>query len=110
MESFFTFAEPGLANRVGIISAVMFFLIALFFLNKRNIVADAAASVKSLGDDIHSKIESNEADFLAIAESEVNEGLVDDALWSQALIKANGNESQRKFQYMKLRARQLKRS
>ncbi len=105
----FTRIEPDLLNGIAIFAAIVSFLIAYNILKSRNIIAGTAASVKSLGDDICAKIEANDSDYLSIAEKEVNEGDVDDALWSQALVKAKGVESQRKYQYMKLRSRQLKR-
>ena len=47
------------------------------------------------------------SDYTAIAEEEIDAATFDDDLWSEALIKANGNESLRTIAYMKLRAAQL---
>ena len=45
--------------------------------------------------------------FYAVAEEEVDQGKYDRGLWSKALIIANGDESRRKTEYMKLRVNQL---
>jgi len=44
------------------------------------------------------------------AEQEMNNGTVDEGLWSKALVKAKGNEDRRKAEYIKLRAKQLQKS
>lgn len=49
------------------------------------------------------------ADFYAIAEVEVHDGEQDPGLWSKALVRAAGDESQRKVVYMQLRVEQLNR-
>ena len=72
------------------------------------IISETASSIKSVGEDISSRMDSGKAEYLAVAEKEVDEGHVDSATWSQALVKAKGDESQRKVEYMKLRAKQLK--
>ncbi len=46
--------------------------------------------------------------YLAMAESEVERGEIDKRLWSKALVDARGDESLRKVEYMKLRAKQIK--
>ena len=48
------------------------------------------------------------SEFYAVAEKEVDDNAVDGGLWSKALIEANGDESLRKIEYMKLRVQQLK--
>lgn len=77
--------------------------------NSRDAVSTVINTVKSYGEAIYSRIEAKDAVYLAKAEEEINNDYVNDAMWSQALVKAKGNETQRKVEYMKLRARQLKR-
>lgn len=60
-----------------------------------------------VGDRINQTDEITDDRFYAIAEEEVDQGSYDRGLWSKALICANGNESMRKIEYMKLRVNQL---
>jgi len=53
-------------------------------------------------------LEGSHTDLYAVAEEEYENGDIDKGLWSQALIKAKGNEGLRKIEYMKLRVRKLK--
>jgi D-alanyl-D-alanine carboxypeptidase len=46
----------------------------------------------------------------AKAEEEYDSGKINKGLWSQALVKAKGDEKLRKIEYMKLRVKHLKRS
>ena len=46
-------------------------------------------------------------EMLVVAEREINLGEVDDGIWAQALVEANGDESKRGIKYMDLRAKQL---
>jgi len=41
------------------------------------------------------------------SEQEIQNGTVDEGLWTKALVNANGNEERRKAEYIKLRAEQL---
>jgi len=52
---------------------------------------------------------SLQPELCAIAEDEIEKKTYDKGLWSKALMKAKGNEEQRKGEYIKLRARQLSR-
>ena len=45
--------------------------------------------------------------YYAIAEDEIVNGNIDKGLWSKAIVNVNGNESLRKIEYIKLRAREL---
>ena len=47
--------------------------------------------------------------YYADAEEEADNGTYDKGLWSQALVKAGGDESKRKIMYIQLRVAQLKR-
>jgi hypothetical protein len=69
-----------------------------------DMASDALDAVKS----IQNNVDLKSANFYAIAEEEYENGEIDKGLWSQALVKANGNESLRKVEYMKLRVMQLK--
>jgi hypothetical protein len=50
----------------------------------------------------------NLSEGYAVAEMEVDTNTVDKELWSKALMRASGDEKRRKFEYMKLRAAQIK--
>ena len=52
--------------------------------------------------------DSDNADLYAIAEEEYDREETDKGLWSQALVKAKGDDNLRKVEYIKLRVRQLK--
>ena len=74
--------------------------------NFKSIIIDA----KDTTDELTSLVSSDEEDLYAIAEEEVNQKNIQQGLWSQALVKAKGDESFRKVEYMKLRVKQLKRN
>lgn len=92
-------------------------VIVTFFVSMNNIkgksgtdiASDVFNTVKEAKDNIQASIDSKSTDFYAIAEEEYENGEIDKGSWSQALVKANGNESLRKVEYMKLRVMQLKR-
>ena len=54
--------------------------------------------------------DSDYADLYHIAEEEYDRGEMDKGLWSQALVKAKGDEKLRKVEYIKLRVKQLKKT
>jgi hypothetical protein len=66
--------------------------------------SNALDSVKG----IQANIELKDANLYAIAEKEYEDGQINQGLWSQALVKAKGDETLRKVEYMKLRVMQLK--
>ena len=72
--------------------------------------SSAIGAVKDIKDGIEFNLEQKSADLYAQAEEEYNNGEIDKGLWSQALIKAKGDENLRKVEYMKLRAKQLKKN
>ena len=72
--------------------------------------SSAIGAVKDIKDGIEFNLEQKSADLYAQAEEGYNNGEIDKRLWSQALIKAKGDESLRKVEYMKLRAKQLKKN
>ncbi len=72
-------------------------------------VSETITKVREARDAVEARVEGSQAEFLALAEEEVDRGQIDKGLWAQALVKAKGNEELRKVEYMKLRARQLKR-
>lgn len=94
--------------------------IIIFFLGVRNtikerggsakIASDAIVSVITAKENIQSDINLKEAKYLEVAENEYENGIINKALWSQALVNANGDEKLRKVEYMKLRAYQLKKA
>jgi hypothetical protein len=71
-------------------------------------IADVVAYIKSTTGDISSLVDDRDSKFYAISEKEIDKGIIDDGLWSQALVKAKGDENLRKIEYMKLRVKQLK--
>ena len=71
-------------------------------------IADIVTYIKSTTEDISSLVDNKDSKFYAISEKEIDEGKIDDGLWSQALVKAKGDENLRKIEYMKLRVKQLK--
>lgn len=73
-----------------------------------NSIAEGAASIRSFKDSVDVRIEKNENELFAFAEAEVDEGRQNKGLWSKALIQANGDESRRKIEYMKLRMKQIR--
>lgn len=85
----------------------MKFITALFA-RSNSIASDAIGAIKDMKETIELKIEEKDSDFFAQAEEEYDNGNINKGLWSQALVKAKGNESLRKFEYMKMRVKQLK--
>lgn len=71
-------------------------------------IADGVSYVKTTSEDISSLIDDKDAEFYAIAEQEIKDDVINNGLWSQALVKAKGDENLRKIEYMKLRVKQLK--
>ncbi len=82
--------------------------IIIFFFSLKMFKTSAIGAVMDVKDGIEFNLEKRSADLYAQAEEEYNNGVIDKALWSQALIKAKGDENLRKVEYMKLRAKQLK--
>jgi len=95
-----------------IISGVIALVISLYKIKAGKtgsaIASDAIGAIKDIKESIESNIDSKQAEYFAIAEQEYEDGKIDKGLWSQALVKAKGNENLRKVEYMKLRAKQLK--
>jgi hypothetical protein len=71
-------------------------------------VADSFSFVKDTANEISSMVNEDDSNYYAIAEQEINDGVTNKGLWSQALVAADGDESKRKIEYMKLRVKQLK--
>ena len=80
----------------------------LFVKGGATIASDTIGAVKDIKENIESSVEGRHADLYAKAEEEYDNGEIDKGLWSQALIKAKGDEKLRKVEYMKLRAKQHK--
>lgn len=96
------------ASLAGIIALA----ISLFKINTGKsgaaIASDTIGAMKDIKENIESSLEDKYADLYAKAEEEYDNGEIDKGLWSQALVKAKGDEKLRKVEYMKLRAKQLK--
>ncbi|GAB1426531.1 hypothetical protein MASR2M16_37650 [Thauera terpenica] len=98
--------DGDVASLFAAVTSVLIF----YFLAKRITGAD---NLKSLLLYFQSMIgldfDGGSSSFYAQAEKECESGNVDKGLWSQALVKAKGDESRRKIEYMKLRVRNLQR-
>lgn len=74
-------------------------------------IASTVSQINELKTEVTERInqcdEITDDRFYAVAEEEVDQGKYDRGLWSKALIIANGDESRRKIEYMKLRVSQL---
>ncbi|MNJ08971.1 hypothetical protein D3C77_31050 [compost metagenome] len=99
-----------------IAASLISFVIFCFSVKKlhgKNIFTSAASkiigSIHDAKDGAELNRELKNANFYAQAEDEHDRGEIDKGLWSQALVNARGDESLRKVEYMKLRAKQLKR-
>jgi len=99
--------EP-IAIFIGIISVV--FTYKYFNDNKsmKETIADGVSYVKTTSEDISSLVDDKDSELYAIAEQEIKDDVINNGLWSQALVKAKGDENLRKIEYMKLRVKQLK--
>jgi len=96
---------------IGFIIGSLSFIVSFYNIKVKSgsdIAFAAINIIKDAKEIIESNIDCGQAEFLATAEEECDEGRVDKGLWSQALVKAKGNENLRKVEYMKLRAKQLK--
>ena len=98
-------AEGSIASSIGII--VFFICIYKFkvFKAMKELKESMSGLIKKLKEYID---DSDNADLYAIAEEEYDREEVDKGLWSQALVKAKGDDNLRKVEYIKLRVRQLK--
>ncbi len=70
--------------------------------------SDALGALKDVKETIESNIDSKQAEFFLIAEQEYEDGEIDNGLWSQAIVKAKGDENLRKVEYMKLKSKTIK--
>ncbi len=93
--------------------------IAIFFISLKKLgryasvahmISSAIAALKDIKDRIEFNVEQKNVHLFAQAEEEFSKGEIDKGLWSQALIKAKGDESLRKVEYLKLRVKQLKKN
>jgi len=106
--------EEELAIVISSITSLIIFFVSINKLGGNesgtSMASNAIGVVKDIKDGIEFNLEQKSADLYAQAEEEHNNGEIDKGLWSQALIKAKGDENLRKFEYMKLRAKQLKKN
>ena len=103
-----TNAEPGV---VGLVTGIIVFILSVFILSMNEVKKsgiDIVSGVFNSVNSIQNNIDLKSANFYAVAEEEYDGGMIDKGLWSQALVKAKGDESLRKVEYMKLRVMQLK--
>lgn len=93
----------------GVVAAIVFAYMLIFRgKHSTDAIADTLTTIKSTRDSISSRMEDADPFLYAVAEKEINDGEINEGLWSQALVKAKGDESLRKVEYMKLRVRELK--
>lgn len=93
-----------------VVTTIVCLIAFVYFRGTAKFVAGAISRASEVKDEVSSRLNAGNSDLYAIAEREINEGKVNSGLWSQALINVQGNEALRKVEYMKLRAKQLRRS
>ncbi|MCR4277564.1 MAG: multidrug resistance efflux transporter family protein [Candidatus Berkelbacteria bacterium] len=74
------------------------------------IISSALGTAKDVRDQVTSRLDEHDSHLYGKAEEELQSGSVDKGLWAHALVKSDGNEEKRKAEYLKLRAKQLKRA
>ncbi len=97
--------DPWLA----VVVSIIVFIISMNKVKRGQSAVDIASGAFDSVNSIQNNIDLKSANFYAVAEEEYDGGIIDKGLWSQALVKAKGDESLRKVEYMKLRVMQLKR-
>ncbi len=105
------------SEELGVFLGILFGVISIYIsfqklngISAKESIANALAYAKTTTEEISSLIEDKDSKFYAIAEQEIIDNVIDAGLWSQALVKAKGNENLRKVEYMKLRVKQLKKN
>lgn len=105
------------SNELSWTIGILFGLVAIYISFKKiggtsvkESIADGVSYVKSTTEDISSLVDDKDSKFYAIAEKEIKDNIIDSGLWSQALVKAKGDENLRKVEYMKLRVKQIKKN
>lgn len=106
------------SNEVGLFlstaAAVIAFIISINNIETgntaSNIASETLGTIKDVKEAIESNVDSKRAEYFYLAEKEYEDGKIDKEAWSQALVKARGDENLRKVEYMKLRAKQLKKN
>ncbi len=98
------------ADTFALVATAIVCLIAfVYFRGTAKVVSGAISKASAVKDEVSTRLNAGNSDLYAIAEREINEGKADNGLWSQALVNVQGNEALRKVEYMKLRAKQLRR-
>ena len=105
------------SEELGVFLGILFGVISIYIsfqklngISAKESIANALAYAKTTTEEISSLVEDKDSKFYAIAEQEIIDNVIDTGLWSQALVKAKGNENLRKVEYMKLRVKQLKKN
>ena len=94
--------HEGVSIIIGLISAVSIFAMII----KNMTIKEVMSSIVSYSKEVSEGTKIDDR-FYAVAEQEIDRGNIDAGLWSKALVYAKGNETVRKAEYIKLRARQL---
>lgn len=90
-----------------VIAGIISFIIS--FLGIEIIISTAIGAVRDIKEKIESNLEDKHKKIYALVEEEYDNGEeIDKELWSQAFVNAKGYEKLRKVEYMKLRAKELK--
>lgn len=92
---------------IGIIVTVGMYI---YYGKPTELIARTMSAYQDAKEEIASKVDGDSADLYGEAEREITENRVDPGVWSQAYVKANGQEALRKVEYIKLRVKQLKKS
>lgn len=107
-----TSASDTVQATLSIIAAALAFILTVYGSKARKsaltITSSALGGIGDVRQAVESNIDSKQADLFYVAEQEYEGGEIDKGLWSQAIVKAKGDERLRKVEYMKLRVKQLK--
>jgi hypothetical protein len=93
---------------IAILAMIISFKTLKIKLTTKEAIVNAILYMKFTCEEVFSLVNDKDAEFYAIAEQEIKDNVINNGLWSQALVKAKGDEKYRKVEYIKLRVKQLK--
>lgn len=94
-----------------VVGLVVLVILLKSFLSKNNpveAITSDLVSFRETKEALQFKSDEHDDELYAQAEMEINDGIIDQGMWSRALVNASGSEELRKVEYMKLRVRQLR--
>ena len=105
--------SPDASAALGAMKALVFFAIifAVYIIFK--LIRRSSQFVYKKGKDKALDVISKhtvDTKYYAVAEKEIESGNIDAGLWAKSLVNTKGNESLRKVEYIKLRAKQLQKN